>query len=63
MPLKAFITILDRGTFQVSDIQAVTVNGASIKIFLRNRDSSFEFGLPNADDAIKAFTQLAELLE
>lgn len=66
MPLKKFITIIDRATFQVDEIQAVTVNnadGPKIRIYIKGHHAPFEYELPDASAAEAAFDEITRNLQ
>lgn len=66
MTTPKFISILEYATFQVQEIQAVTLAAnhqpPTIRIWIKRVPSPFEFNIPDAANAQKMFTELTTLL-
>lgn len=60
MSSKNYISILDRASFRIEEIQAVTVGDRILRIYLKHRDVPFEFELPDANDAAIAYAELTK---
>lgn len=63
MRQRDFITILDQGTFQVAEIQAVTLRGGTLRVYLRNREEPFEFQIQNFNQAASTFEEIVKYLQ
>lgn len=57
-----FINLLERATFQVSEIQAVVLDDRRLGVYTKHRETPFEFTLPDAKAATLTYETLSAYL-